>query len=365
MKIELGDEFKVLNPNADDNVSSKRDKKHCRGIIEIIIKDKHGNVVRRYEENIVKIFAKEMLAHRLGSSQIWDPLAGSGAGGWVDSDIDSSEEFSARYILLGASFDENGVPIENDPRYYTTDSATGSIVPIRLEPGADYEGSLINAIPLSEPDRPLKRVESISFSPTYQPAGTPLMQDDVRAMNNIVALQTTIPVGEYNGLGISDSDFFVLTEVALAGGKKLDAIGVCECTPRALFLEGPTDSGGTANVPLRCIANASDTISIHPDESVVDLVKAGDQIKIVGASDTQSEESIDQINPYYLVLSKAVGGRDITLDRVPVTAGNVPISGSIGIYRDTLRIFSHRILKTPVKKSSDFEIVIIWRIIFN
>ena len=74
---------------------------------------------------------------------------------------------------------------------------------------------------------------------------------------------------------------------------------------------------------------------------------------------------LNQLNPYYLVISKAVGGRDITLDRVPVDVDNAPIAGDIGVLRDGFRIFSHRILKTPVKKSEDFEITVRWRIIMN
>ena len=345
----------------DDLKRPKREA--CQGVIEFIVKDKNGQIVQRWEEpNIVKIFAKEMLSHRLPSSQYWDPLASSGAGAWVNTDLDPDEEFSARYILLGASFDANGIPIDNDPRYYTTDPVTNTIVPIRLEPGADYDGELINSIPLTDPNRPLKKIEAIDFQPTYQPAGQPLLQSDVRAINNIVLLQTTIKLDEYNGFGLTDSDFFVLTEVALAGGRKIDSVDNCECKPRELFLEGPT---GSAGVALHCVANGSDVISIDPSETEVDLIKQGDQIKIVGPDDSQGEETLSQVSPFYLVMSKAVGGRDITLDRTPVFSTNTPIVGGIGVFRDTLRIFSHRILKTPVKKSADFEITIIWRIIFN
>lgn len=359
-KVMIPEDVKIYAPG-DDNKRPKREA--CQGVIEFIIKDKNGNVVQRWEEpNIVKIFAKEMLSHRLPSSQYWDPLANGGAGAWVDSGMDPDEEFSARYILIGASFDNSGIPIEDDPRYYTTDPVTGTIVPIRLEPGADYDGELINSVPLTEPGRPLKRIEAIDFQATYQPAGVPLLQSDVRAINNIVLLQTTIKLDEYNGFGLTDSDFFVITEVALAGGRKVDTIGTCECKPRSLFLQGPSGSSGVA---LKCTANGSDVISIDPSETEVDLIKQGDQIKIVGAEDSQGEETISQVSPFYLVMSKAVGGRDMTLDRTPVTSANVPITGSIGVYRDTLRIFSHRILKTPVKKSADFEITIIWRIIFN
>ena len=72
------------------------------------------------------------------------------------------------------------------------------------------------------------------------------------------------------------------------------------------------------------------------------------------------------IRSYYdLVVNKALGGRDLTLDRTPVDADNIALTGDVGVLRDGFRIFSHRILKTPVKKSEDFEIVVRWRIIFN
>ena len=50
---------------------------------------------------------------------------------------------------------------------------------------------------------------------------------------------------------------------------------------------------------------------------------------------------------------------------MPVDDNNTPITGVVGVYRDGFRIFSHRILKSPIKKSSDFEIVVRWRIILN
>lgn len=336
---------------------------HAKGEIEFIIKDRNGVVVDRIvEHNIVKIFAKEMLSHRLPSSEIWDPNAGTGQGDWVASGLDPDEEFSARYILLGASFDENGVPLDvEDPRYYTRDPVTNTFVPVRLGPGAEYEGGLINAIPLSEPDRPLKRVENIDFEPSYQPAGTPFIQDDVRAINNMLLVETVLQLDEYNGFGLTDSDFFTITEVALAGGAKFGLLGSCEKTPRELFLEG--DASDTA---LLASASGSDVISLDPSVTDVDLIKEGDQIKIVAAGTSVGDDAeLDQVNPFYLVLAKQPGGRDIQLDRTPINSSNDPITGAIGVLRDTLRIFSHRILKSPVKKSADFEITIRWRIIFN
>ncbi|MEM3097449.1 MAG: hypothetical protein QXU32_01850 [Nitrososphaerales archaeon] len=337
---------------------------HARGEIEFIFRDKYGHEIgRQVEHNIVKIFAKEILAYRMPYSKVWDPNAGSGAGAWVSSGIDVYEEFAPKYILFGASFDENNIPLDaNDPRYYTKDSVTGVFVPNVLGVGAEFDGELINAIPLSEPNRPLKRIEKISFLPSYQPSGTPLLQHDVRAINNIVLLETTLRLNEYNGFGLTDSDFFTITEVALAGGRIIDASETCNKKPRECFLQGNTSTGQA----LLANANGTDVVTLDISESDVDLIKEGDQIKIVAAGGTASApDTLDQISPHYLVVGKAVGGHDIQLDRIPVDASNNPIIGPIGLFRDTLRIFSHRILSTPVKKSNNFEIIVRWKIIFS
>ena len=334
------------------------------GEVEIIVLDKRGRKVQHFREhNIVKIFAKEILAHRMAHSKIWDPTANADAGGWVASGIDPDEDFAAKYIMFGASFDENGVPLDTtDDRYYTLDPVTGTYIPITLGVGAEYGGGLINAIPIAEPDRALKKIERIYFEPTYQPSGTPLLQEDVRAMNNVVVLETTLRKEEYNGFGLTESDFFTITEVALAAGKEFDTIGSCECTPKELFLEGK--SGGAS---ITATTTGTSTITIDPaDVAYVDVIKEGDQVKIVDQGDTaQDEVSLDQLNPHYLVISKAVGGSDIVLDRTPVDTDNNALTGQVGVFRDTLRIFSHRILKVPFKKSSDFEIIVRWRIIMN
>lgn len=340
-----------------------------KGEIEFVFKDKLGNVVKTHvEPNIVKIFAKEILAHRMYHSKVWDRTANSGTGAWVQNPVDPNEDFAAKYILLGASFDENGVPLDtNDTRFYTVDPVTQIPVPNRLEPGADYDGGLINAIPIAEPNRPLKRIENIDFEATYQPAGTPQLQDDVRPMNNIVLLETTLLSEEYNGFNLGSSgtsgggDSFTITEVALAAGKELDAVGSCECDPKELFLEGDDDG-----VALPALANGTDVISLDPSVTNVDLIKEGDQIKLITLGGTvETEEGLDQVSPYYLVVSKSLGGRDIQLDRVPSDSSQNPISGQVGAFRSSLRLFSHRILSTPVTKSSDFEILIRWRLIFN
>ncbi len=291
-------------------------------------------------------------------------MANSGSGDWVANSVDPNEDFAVKYILLGASFDDDGVALgTNDTRFYTTDPVTQIAVPNRLQPGADYDGGLINAIPLAEPDRPLKRIENIDFEPTYQPAGTPQLQGDVRAMNNIVLLETTLRTDEYNGFNLSTNggDAFTITEVALAAGKELGVIGSCECDPKKIFLEG--DSSGVA---LPATANGTDVISLDSSVTDVDLIQEGDQIKLIGQGGTASDDdTLDQVTPFYLVLSKSLGGRDIQLDRVPTDSDQNPLVGPIGVFRDTLRIFSHRILSSPVRKSSDFEILIRWRIFFS
>lgn len=331
------------------------------GEVEIIISDRNGNIIAsEREHNIIKIFAKEILAHRLPYSKIWDRNAGTGSGAWVTHDIDI-DEFAAKYIVFGASFDEDGNPLDaTDTRYYTLDSITKRYTPVRLGVGAEYDGGLINAIPLSEPDRPLKRIERIYFEPSYQPAGTPLLEEDVRSINNVVVLETVLLSDEYNGMGVTTSDYFTITEVALVGAAEIDSIGACECNPRDLFL---TADAGT---PLLATASGAATITLDSGVVDVDLVKEGDQIKIVAVDSTAAEDAIlGQVSPYYLVISKAIGGHDITLDRTPINSDGDPITGNIGVFRDGFRIFSHRILKTPIKKSSDVQITVRWRIILN
>jgi len=350
-------------------LSEKLPYREYKGEIEFIIKDKLGRVIDIITQpNIVKIFAKEILAHRLPHSKIWDRTANSGTGDWVPSSVDPNEDFSAKYILFGASFDEDGVPLDtNDPRFYQTDPITQIAVPIALQPGADFEGGLINAIPIAEPDRPLKRIENIDFEATYQPAGTPQLQADVRAMNNIVLLETTLLQDEYNGFlqgstgASSGGGSFTITEVALAGGKELGTVGSCECDPKKLFLEG--DGSGQS---LLASANGTDVVTLDPSVIDVDLIKVGDQIKIVASETTaDSNNTLGQISPFYLVLAKTVGGSDIQLDRVPADSDQNPIVGPVGLFKNTLRIFSHRILDTPVRKTSDFQILTRWRIIMS
>tara|TARA_R110000751_G_scaffold112718_4_gene211715 strand:+ start:3116 stop:4189 length:1074 start_codon:yes stop_codon:yes gene_type:complete len=336
--------------------------KSCQGEVEFIIKDKQGRVLDSHrEQNIVKIFAKEILSHRVPYSKIWDVNANSGAGGWVAHTIDI-DEFALKYITFGASFNEDGTPLDSaDTRFYTPDSVVGGYTPITLGVGAEYDGGMINPVPIAEPYRPLKRIERIYFESSYQPSGTPLLQADVRAMNNILVVETTLQKDEYNGFGITSSDFFTLTEVALVGAAEVGSVGSCECPPRDIFLTG--DAGATA---FDASASGASTITLDSSAVNIDEIKEGDQLKIVAKDSTSEEDLIlNQLNPYYLVISKAVGGRDITLDRVPVDIDNIALTGDIGVLRDGFRIFSHRILKTPVKKSEDFEITVRWRIIMN
>ena len=353
--ISVNDQYNVLSANNKKQVN-------CQGELEFIIKDRHGRVIDNIRQpNIVKLFAKEILAHRLPHSKVWDRNANSGAGGWVTHDIDI-DEYSAKYICFGASFDASGVPLDSaDSRYYLADSVTGAYVPITLGVGAEYDGGLINPIPLAEPSRPLKRVERIYYESSYQPSGTPLLQDDVRAINNILVLETTLLSSEYNGFGLTTNDFFTLTEVALVGAAELDAIGACDCAPRDLFL-----TGDVTGVGFKALSTGTTTVTLDASAVNIDDIKEGDQIKITEYNtDVTADATLNQLNPYYLVINKSLGGRDIVLDRVPVDNLNTPIAGNIGLYRDGFKIFSHRILKSPIKKSSDFEIVVRWRIILN
>lgn len=341
-----------------------------KGEIEVEIRDRKGRVVGRHREpNLIKIFAKEILAHRLPYSQVWDPTADSGAGDWIPSGVDPLEEFAAKYILFGASFDEDGLPLStSDDRYYDTDPVTGGSIAKTPNIGADNFGDLINPIPISESSRPLKKIENIYFEPTYQPPDNPLLQADVRAINNVLVLETTLRQDEYNGFGTTDNDFFTITEVALAGGAPLGSdVGACECDPEILFLEGV---GGVNDEQIIATANGSQTVSIDPSVAAADVnrVNEGDQIYLVARSDSTTEEMyglLDQVNPYYLVTSKSSGGRDVVLDRTPVDSDGNAITGPVGLYRSTLRLFSQRILSVPFKKSSDFEIAVRWRINFN
>lgn len=337
------------------------------GEVEIEIRDLRGNIVERHRQhNQVKIFAKEILSHRLPSSVVWDPNAGTGTGDWVTHDLEL-DDWAPKYICFGASFDDSGVPLDRaDTRYYTPDPVSGGFVPKTLGVGAEYGGGLINAIPISAPHIPIKRVERIFFESSYQPAGSPLVDSDVRAVNNVVVLETTLRKDEYNGFGITTSDFFTLTEVALVAGKRLPPEqGLCECDPRTLFLEGNVDE-----TALDAITSGTASISLDPGVSpdLVASIVEGDQVKIVRRGSNRQGELIDelgQVSPYYLVINKATGGRDMVLDRTPVDADGVPLAGDVGVFRDGFRIFSHRILKVPVKKSSDYELTVRWRLIFN
>lgn len=124
--------------------------KECQGEVEFIIKDKHGRVLDHIRQpNIVKIFAKEILAHRISHDKVWDVNANGGTGAWVAHEIDI-DEFAAKYICFGASFDDDGNPLDTaDTRYYIQDSVAGGYVPISLGVGAEYDGGLINPVPIS------------------------------------------------------------------------------------------------------------------------------------------------------------------------------------------------------------------------
>ncbi len=330
------------------------------GEIELIIRDKHKRVIRT-EHNIIKIFAKEILSHCIPHSKVWDRDANTGSGDWVDHGL-NLDEFSLKYIVFGASFDEDGNPLDStDTRYYIPDSITGSYAPISLGVGAEYNGGLVNPIPISEPTRPLKRIERIYYEPSYQPAGTPLLHEDIRAVNNTVVLETTLYADEYNGFGITGSDYFTITEVALVGAAEVGDVGACECDPRDIFL-----TGNSSNNPFAATASGTATISLDHSETDVDFLREGDQVKIIEPGSTASDNSIlDQTNPYYLITNKVIGGRDIVLDRTPVASDGSIITGPVSVLRDGFRIFSHRILSTPVKKSSAFEVTCRWRLLMG
>lgn len=342
---------------------------NCKGEIEFIFRDIFKNVISSFKiPNIVKIFGKEILAHRLAPDRIWDPSAASGTGAWVTTNPtpvlgtdDPVSDFGIKYMLFGASFDDDGVALgTNDSRYYTVDSVTSRPVPIKLEPGADYNGDLINPIRISEPGRPLKKIESVSFESTYQPTGTPFLMNNVRSVNNIVVFETTLTIDEYNGMGTTSSDSFTITEVALAAGKEFGSVGSCECTPRELFLEG--DNG----VALKVNMAGTDVVSLDPSVTDIDLIRQGDQICLtaMGATPTTLND-LDQISQYYLVVSKLAGGYDIVLDRIPKSSNGTALTGTAGVFKDTLRIFSHRVLPTPVSKNSVVEVVCRWRVILS
>jgi hypothetical protein len=340
--------------------------KDYRGEIQIEVRDRKGQLVNSYtDHNLVKVFAKEILAHCMAPRQIWDPNANTGVGGYVDSGV--SDDYFPKYIIFGASYDDTtGQPLDvQDTRYYLKNLTSNSYVPVKPDVGADNGGDLIHPVPISEPDRPLKRIETISFVPSYQPTDSPLLSGDVRAINNVLVLETVLRLNEYNGFDNTNADFFTICEVALAGGKQLDNSGVCNCPPKQLFLEGVGDAN---NAPITCITSGTATISIESNVSTGDaaLINAGDQILITQLEGTGTEpyNTLNQVQPYYLVTAKSIGGRDLTLDRVPVDANNNPLTGNVGVFRSSLRIFSQRVLTVPFKKSSDYEISIKWIIYF-
>lgn len=356
----------------------ERIAKEYKGVVEVIVKDLNGNIVQREKhDNIIKIFAKESLAHRLCPSRHWDPTAGTGSGAWVANSF-SIEDFAARYIVFGASYDANGNPLDtNDARFYKIDPVTQAYVPKPLSPGAlPYSvgvdengnpdtnwylksGDLINPIPISYPNRPLKAVERIYFESSYQPAGDPNLDAAVRPLNNTVVFETTLTKTEYNGFGNTASDYFTISEVSLVCAPEVDMANVCNCPPRDIFLVGHTDG-----MPLQANINvAGATLSLNDATEYIDYIKVGDTIKIVAADSTAAaNDELNQLNPFYLVMSKVSGGVDITVDRTIRNASGTAITGAVGVFKDEFRMFSHRILQSPVKKSADFEVIVRWSI---
>ena len=332
----------------------KESIKDLNGTVEITIRDAKTNEIisSSIENNIIKVFAKECIGHSLVPVKLWDSLSST----WIATGL-GLEIYRPRYIVFGGSFDNNGAPLSGlDTRFYETDVLNGGFKPIRLTPGATNNGGLINPIPIAEPSRPLKRIERVYFEPSYQPAGSPQLYDDIRALNNVVVFQTTLTSSEYNGLSGASGDFLTLTEVALVAAPEVNSVGACECDPKEIFLNG--DYSGLA---FAATASGYATVSLNIDAININDIKEGDQVKIVAQGETPDTTNIlNQINPYYLVVSKATGGRDITFDRIPLDSNNSPITGQIGLLRDTFRIFSHRILSSPIKKTQDLIIDVKW-----
>lgn len=337
-------------------IKDKMSTKNVAGYVHIIVRNVHtGEVVfDNIDQNIIKIFAKESFSHSIVPENLWDPVSNT----WVPNGLDL-ELYRPRYIVFGAAFDDQNQPVSGiDTRYYQPDAINGGFSPIQLTPGGTNDGGLINAVPIASPDRPLKRIERVYFEPSYQPAGSPLLYDDVRAINNVVVFQTTLQADEYNGLTTTSGDFLTLTEVALVAAPEQPLAGACECDPKTIFL-----TGDTSGLAFDATAASGSTITLGGTVVNVNDIKEGDQVKIVAqGSAPDTTNTLDQSNPYYLVVNKATGGSDITLDRTPVDANNVPLTGNIGVLRDTFRMFSHRILSSPVKKSADFEIDVRWLI---
>lgn len=338
--------------------------KQLSGSVEFIVKDKDGTVLDIVSDhNIIKIGMKEVLAHRITPPNVWDPTAGTGSGAWVSGGLEL-DEFIPRYIWFGASFDENNQAIgTTDERFYYYDTVTGSYKPNLLSPGAAFDGGLINPIPIADPDRPLKRIERTFYEPSYQPAGNPLISDDVRAVNNVVYMETTLRLDEYNGFGVSANDYFDISEVALVAAREVDITGACECDPRTIFRQGQSDDS-----PLLATANGTNTVTLLPSMSgYATLIKEGDQIEIVPSGGTGDATGItNQPNSFYMVISKsATGGSDLTLDRVPVDADQTPLNGSIGLYREGHKIVAHRIVAPLIKKNGAYTITCRWKITYG
>jgi hypothetical protein len=331
------------------------DSNRVDGFVHITVKDVNsGEIVSdTVEKNVIKVFAKEVFAKSIIPNKIWDPILSQ----WVDHSI-NTDLFKVRYMTFGASFDENNEPIAGlDTRYYTENFATGGFDPIKLDAGINNDGDLINPIPISYPSRPLKKIEKIYFTPSYQPAGSPLIYDDIRAINNVVVFQTTLRSNEYNSLSSTGGDFLTITESQLVAAPEVSDFSACDCNPRKLFLSG--DNNGLAFDAV--VTQGSQTITLAQDVVDVNRIREGDQIKIVQqGTNTDEVAEFPQVNSYYLVINKQDGGRDITLDRSPTDNNGNFINGVVGILKDDYKVFSHRILRAPFKKNETFEVDVKW-----
>lgn len=351
------------------SVSSAYTNDNVFGKLEIIIKDKNGNVIdRRIDHNIIKIFMKDHIPHTLAYPYVWDPTGGTGEGDWVANVLNHADLYHPKYIILGAAFDTSpssyGSPLStNDADYYETDPISGQKSPKTLYSGAEYGGGLIKPIPIKVSDgRPLKRIESATTElATYQPPGTPYLRNDVRALFNVLKLQTTLEIDEYNGF--SDTyNYFDICEVALVSGPAFGAsVSDCDCDPEQLFLLGDgcvyNDGGATTVDAMEVTLTAGSTILTLSNADNADCIYPGDQIKLIAPGYTQTTQ-------HYLVYSKS--GNQLTLDRVPKDDQNVNLpSGTYTMWVDRHRILCHRILESPFSKTSALEVTIIWNIYYS
>lgn len=318
---------------------------NTHGTIQIITKNKHGQTIKTHTQtNTLKTHLKETLTHQIQPNNLWNPNANNGTGAWQPNTT-KLDRTTPRYIILGASYDTNGNPIQNDPRYYTTNNQNQT-TPIKITPGNTHPNLLINPIPINTPNRPLKKIQNIYLTNTYQPAGTPTLQTDTQALNTTITFETTLQTEEYNGITGIGQDHFTITEIGIATGPEEYTTNpteaVCEKLPHELFQNTyNVNLTGTATV---VIDTTTDTTTLHQ----------GDQVQITDPTGTT------QLNNYYLIIHKTPGGHDITLDRIPTDTNGNPITGATTLIQNNMQIIAHRILTYPQTKNINTELTIRW-----